>query len=115
MRLSGIAAANWLACAVLAGLAAVAVVLVVILGPFGLLLLGLLTTFVCTQFSLHEHAPSWGAAAMRAQIAEPGRPDARAAAAEARQAALAPVRFYQGCGVLLVVAGIGGLAWQHWG
>ena len=105
--------ANGAAWAVLLGLAAVAVVLVVVLGPFGLVLLGLLTVFVCSQFTLDEHAPGWGRHVFQAGMDAGGPPEQRAARAAERQAALAPVRFYRWCGVVLLLAGVAGLAWQY--
>lgn len=115
MRFSAGRAANVAALAVLGGLAAAAVVLVTYLGPFGLVLLGLLTLLVCTQFALDETAPTWGTEVFRAGMAEGNSPEQRAALAEARRAALSPARFYRGCGAVLVVAGLAGVAWQHWG
>ena len=84
--------ANLVAWAVLAGLVAVAVVLVVILGPFGLVLLGLLTLFVCSQFSLDEHAPTWGHSVFRARLTDAVSLRKQAAVAANQQAALSPVR-----------------------
>ena len=115
MRMSAGGIANLGAWAVLAGLAASAVVLVVILGPFGLVVLGLLTLFVCSRFSLDEHAPTWGTPTFKAQLTPAESVEEQAGAAAERQAALSPVRYYFGCGVVLLVAGLGGLAWQHWG
>ena len=107
-------AVNLLALAVLAGLGAVAVVMTILLGPFGLVILGLLTLLVCSQFTLDEHAPTWGARVFAARMAAGGSPEDRAAAAEARRAALAPIRFYRWCGLFLVTVGCAGVAWGYW-
>ena len=107
-------AGNVLALAIFAALAAAAVVLVTYLGPFGLVLLGLLTLLICNQYTLDETAAGWGTAVFRQQMAQARSAEERAASLEARRVALAPVRFYQRCGGALVVAGLAGLAWQYW-
>ena len=76
--------ANATAWAVLVCLIAAAFVVVVILGPFGLIVLGLLTLFVCTSFSLREDAPTWGTEVFRARMAKHSSPEQRAAVDEAR-------------------------------
>jgi hypothetical protein len=113
MRFAPSTAANAVAWAVLIGLICVSFVLVVILGPFGLILLGLLTLFVCTSFTLREDTPTWGTEVFRARMERPTSPEQRAARQEEREHALAPVRFYRWCGVVLVVAGIAGFVWQR--
>ena len=60
MRISATAIANATARAVLIGLIAVSFVMVVILGPFGLILLGLFTLFICTSAQLRETTPIGG-------------------------------------------------------
>ena len=114
MRVSPGGIANLGAWAMLVALAGVAVVLVVVLGPFGLVLLGLLTLFVCSQFSLDEHAPTWGRSVFRARLTDALSVEQQAAVTAARRAALSPVRFYGVCGAVLLAAGLAGLAWQHW-
>jgi hypothetical protein len=113
MRMSPGGLANGAAWAVLLGLAAMAIVLVVILGPFGLVLLGLLTVFVCSQFTLDEHAPTWGRHVFGAAMDDAVPPEQRAAQAAARQVALSPVHYYRWCGVVLLLAGVAGVAWQY--
>ncbi len=115
MRVSLASVANLTACAVLCGLAALAVVLVVLLGPFGLVLLGLLTLGICTGYTLDEHAPTWSAEVFHARMTNARSPEERAASAADRQAALSPIPFYRACGAVLVTAGLAGLAWQRWG
>ena len=105
-------AANLLACAALAGLGAMAIAVAIMLGPFGVVVLGLLTLLICTKFTLDEHGPTWGAQVFSAQMTAAGSPEERAAAAEGRRTALAPIRFYRWSGVLLLVAGCAGVAWQ---
>ena len=107
-------AANLVASAVLALLAAVAVAVAILLGPFGVVVLGLFTLLVCTKYALDEHAPTWGPRVFSAQMTAAGSPEERAALLEARRAALAPARFYRRAAVLLVVAGCAGVAWQYW-
>jgi hypothetical protein len=105
--------ANAAAWAILIVLIAVAFVLVVILGPFGLILISLLTLFVCTSVSLREDNPTWGPEVFKARIGSHGSPEQRAAQAAEREQALTPLRFYRWCGVVLLVAGIAGFVWQQ--
>jgi hypothetical protein len=113
MRLSASAAANATAWAILLALIGIAFVLVVVLGPFGLILLGLFTLFVCTSVQLREDTPTWGVEIFKARAARPTTPEQQAAMAEERTRSLAPLRFYRWCGVVLLVAGITGFAWQQ--
>jgi hypothetical protein len=113
MRIPATTIANATAWAVLVCLIAAAFVVVVILGPFGLIVLGLLTLFVCTSFSLREDAPTWGPEAFRARMAKHSSPEQRAAVDEARRLSLAPLRFYRWCGIILLLAGVAGFAWQQ--
>lgn len=113
MRLSASSAANAVAWAVVAGLAALALVLVAVLGPFGLVLLGLATLLVCTRMSLHEDTPTWSTHVLRARMDSPASPEQRAALRADRQAAHASLRFYRLCGGVLLLAGIAGFAWQQ--
>jgi hypothetical protein len=104
---------NGLAWGIVLGLAIAAICLVLRIGPFGLVLLGLLTVFVCSQFSLDDAAPTWGTEVFRARMARQTSPEQRAADIAERKAALSPLRFYHWCGVLLVVAGGATLVWQY--
>lgn len=113
MRIPATTIANATAWAVLVCLIAAAFVVVVILGPFGLIVLGLLTLFVCTSFSLREDAPTWGPEVFRARMAKHSSPEQRAAVDEARRLSLAPLRFYRWCGIILLLAGVAGFAWQQ--
>jgi hypothetical protein len=113
MRFSLGTAADVAAWVVLIGLIAVAFVMVVILGPFGLILLGLFTLFVCTSIDLGEDVPTWGTEVFKARMLSRGSPEQRAAMLEEKQQAIAPLRFYRWCGVVLTVAGIAGFAWQQ--
>lgn len=114
MRFSASDFANVIAWGVLIILALLAIGLVAVLGPLGLLLLGLATLLVCTLFSLNEETPTWGTEVFRARMDRPMAPEQRAALAEERRAALSPLRFYRWCGIVLAVAGAAGLAWQSW-
>ena len=112
MRFSMSTAANAAAWAVLIGLLSIAIAMVAALGPFGLILLGVLTLFVCTSISLHEDAPTWGVEVFKAQLIRHGSSEQRAAMLEGKKRTVAPLRFYRWCGVMLVVTGIAGL-WQQ--
>jgi hypothetical protein len=112
MRIPASTIANGAAWAVLLCLVAVAFVVVVILGPFGLIVLGLLTLFVCTSMSLREDAPASGTEVFRSGMAKHMSPEQRAAVDEARRVSLAPLRFYRWCGIILLLAGVAGFAWQ---
>jgi hypothetical protein len=112
MRFAPGTVANAAAWAVLLGLICIAFVLVIIWGPFVLILLGLLTLFVCTSVDLQQDAPTWGTEVFRARTQAPGSPEQRAAAREEKAQALAPLRFCRWCGVTLIVAGLAGFVWQ---
>jgi hypothetical protein len=84
-----------------------------LLGPAGLVLLGLFVLFICTAMNLYEDAPSWGTEIFKARIASHGSPEQRAAMFDEKRASLSPLRFYRWCGVVLVVAGAAGFAWQQ--
>jgi hypothetical protein len=105
---------NAVAWAVVIGLVAVAIVLVNLWGPFGLVILGLLTLLICTQLDLHEHAPTWGIEVFKARASGDDSPEQRAARSEERRATTSPLRFYRLCGLLLVIAGAIAFAWQQW-
>jgi hypothetical protein len=113
MRFSASNAANAFAWAVLIGLVGVAFVLVMVLGPFGLILLGVLGLFVCTSSSLHEDTPTWGTAMFSARSTARSTPEQSAAMREEKAAYLSPLRFYRWCSVALIVAGAAGFVWQQ--
>jgi hypothetical protein len=113
MRFSAGTVANAAAWAVLAVLIAVVFVMVNLLGPAGLVLLGLFVLFISTAMNLYEDAPSWGTEVFRARIASHGSPEQRAAMFDEKRASLSPLRFYRWGGVVLVVAGAAGFAWQQ--
>jgi hypothetical protein len=113
MRFSTSTAANAIAWAVLVGLIGIAFVMVVVLGAFGLILLGLFTLFVCTSINLHEGTPTWGTEVFKARMTDGSSPEQRAAMLEEKDSFLSPLRFYRWCGVVLFVAGIAGVAWQQ--
>jgi hypothetical protein len=106
--------ANVVAWALLLGLTGVAGGMVVILGPFGLILLGLIVLFICTSLSLREDAPTWGTAVFKAQMSGPRSPEQQAADAAEKHSLLSSLRFYRWCGIVLVAAGAAGFAWQQW-
>ena len=113
MHLSASTVANAAAWAVLAVLIAVAFVTVNLLGPAGLVILGLFVLFICTAMNLYEDAPTWGTEVFKARIASQGSPEQRAAMFDEKRASLSPIRFYRWCGVGLAVAGAAGFIWQQ--
>jgi len=107
---SGLAAIGntlgWIAVSALIG---VALLIADRLGFFGLLVLGLLVAYVCTQAELDHDVPSWGRRVMRSRAPktdapETETPEQRAARHADRHAALSPLRFVGLCGFI----------WQQW-
>jgi hypothetical protein len=113
MRFAASQIVNAVAWAVLIGLILVAFVMVQVLGPFGLVILGLTTLLVCTSLNLHDDTPTWGIAVFQARIAPRGSPEQRAAMLDEKRNRLQPLHFYRWCGVVLIAAGIAGLIWQR--
>ena len=113
MSLPVAALVNAAAWAVLIGLIGASFVVVVILGPFGLILLGLVTLFICTSMDLREDTPTWGVQVFKARLERHGSAEQRAAGAAERRQALQPLRFHRWCGLVLLVAGLAGFAWQQ--
>jgi hypothetical protein len=113
MRLTPNTAANSFAWIAIIFLVVFAGLTVMLLGPFGLIVLGLATLFVCTRFSLDEDAPTWSTAAFQARMLASRSPEEQAAQEAAEVEAMAPLRFYRWCGVVLLVAGIAGFGWQR--
>jgi hypothetical protein len=113
MGFSGRTAANAFAWAVIIGLIAVAFVMVLVVGPFGLVLLGLFTMFVCTSFKLRDDAPTWGPEVFKARMNDDSSPEERAARREEKRGDLSSVRFFNRCGIVLTVAGVLGFAWEQ--
>ncbi len=69
-----------LAFGLFAAFAIVAAVATMYMGPFGLVLLGLLTLLICNQYVLDESAPGWGLAVFRHRMTQTGSATERAAA-----------------------------------
>jgi len=113
MRFTGRTVANAFAWAVIIGLIAVLFTLVLVIGPFGLILLGLCTMFVCTSFELRDDVPTWGTDVFKARMIDDGSPEQRAARREEKRNRLASVRFYNWCGIVLTIAGVSGFAWER--
>ena len=111
MRLSRSAVANAIAWAALLGLIGIAFVMVVVLEPFGLVILGLLILFVCTSVDLREDTPTWGTEVFKARVASQGSPEERAAMIEEKVRIFASLRFYRRCGIVLLLSGSAGFAW----
>jgi fatty acid desaturase len=96
MRLSQGSIANTAAWFILVALVGFPFVLVFVWGSFGLILLGLLTLFLCTSLGLREEST----------------PEDRAAQAEERKRSLGPLSFYRWFGVVLLAAGIAAFLWR---
>lgn len=101
----------WLGIVLLIGLG---FVLVTVLGFPGLLVLGLLATLVCVRAELSEDVPGWSRALFESRAPRPEAPEARVARHAAGQESRGILRYYRGCGLVLVVAGLLGSAWQLW-
>ena len=114
MQIRAAAIANLVAWTILAGLIALALVMAAALGPFGLVLLGLMTLFVCTSVELREESPTWGVEVFRARQRGDTGPELHGAARHERRRLLGELRFYRWCGVVLLAAGAAGFAWQQW-
>ena len=84
-----------------------------LLGPAGLVLLGLFVLFICTAMNLYEDAPSWGTEVFRARIASHGSPEQRAAMFDEKRASLSPFGFTAGAALCSVVFGAAGFTWQQ--
>ncbi|WP_458097579.1 hypothetical protein [Roseomonas sp. WA12] len=115
MRFSAGSAANALAWMVLGGLFCAAVVMVTVLGFFGLLVLGAGTVLVCTLAELNQDAPTWGVDVFKARSGDGGSPEQRAAMLADRQTFLSPVHFCRNCGGVLFALGVVGVSCQAWG
>jgi hypothetical protein len=76
----------------------------VFLGPFGIVLVGLFTMFVCTSGELRENNPSIGFYRS---------PEQRAAMAEERLSSVAPHKLYRWCGIGLLFIGIIAFLWDQ--
>ncbi|SHK31765.1 hypothetical protein SAMN02745194_04683 [Roseomonas rosea] len=93
-------------------LIALAFVLVQILGFPGVLILGLLTTLICLRAEISEDVPTWSQALFASRASRSASAEERAATAEARARAISPLRYVQGCGFVLIAAGLAGTVWQ---
>jgi hypothetical protein len=113
MRFHAADIANFVAWLVLLFLIAIAFVVVIILGPFGLVLLGLAVLFVCTAVSLDDANPTWSVEVFRARQLDSTSPEQKAAHAEDRKRLLGSLRFYRLCGLTLLIVGVAGFVWQR--
>jgi hypothetical protein len=114
MRVSAATVATVFAWIVLIILIGVAFVMVEILGPFGLIVLGLIVLFIGTQYHLNDDVPAWGTEVFRARMARSGSPEQRAAMQEEKRMNMSPLRFYRWGGGVLLFAGIAGFVWQQY-
>jgi len=92
----------------------VALIFAELFGFIGLLLLGLLTVFICTMAELDEDLPTWSRQALRAHLHRPRSPEERAAKLHERLSIVAPLTFGKRCGGFLAVVGLAGCVWQVW-
>ena len=113
MKLSAHTVANAFAWAVIVVLLGVAFVMVLLIGPFGLILLGLFTMFICTSFGLRDDVPTWGVEVFKARMNDDRSPDRRAARQAEKREDLSAARFFNRCGIVLTVAGISGVVWEQ--
>ncbi|HYZ24176.1 MAG TPA: hypothetical protein VE690_18655 [Rhodopila sp.] len=114
MRFSASTAANAIAWAVVAVLAAFAILIASLFGFAGLMLLGVMTWLVCTRAELDQDTPTWGVQVFKAKFDSPASPEQRAAMTEERHAFVSPLRFYSRCGIFLAAIGAAGFIWQQW-
>jgi hypothetical protein len=84
------------------------------LGFAGLLVLGLLTAFICGHAELQDDLPAAGTALFRARMERPRSPEERHARAEEGRAFVSSLRFYKWCGIRLAAIGLAGFAFQLW-
>lgn len=90
-----------IALAILFGMASIAFAFI---GAFGVILFGLFVIFICTSGELREHTPS---------SVIGGSPEQRAAIADERVRSVAPLKFYRGWGIAILLIGIAGFVWEH--
>jgi hypothetical protein len=112
MRVSPGNVLNVAAWAVLLGLIAAASAAVIVLGPLGLVILGLATLLICTRLELNDEVPTWSVAVLTTRLGGTDSPEQRAASLAERRERLSPLRFGRLCGLVLLVAGAAGFIWQ---
>jgi hypothetical protein len=106
--------ASALAWCVVAPLIALSLVVANRLGFAGLLILGLLTAFICTHAELRNDIPAPGTAIFKARMARERWPEKRDANAEERRAFISSLRFFRWCGIALAAIGLAGFVLQNW-
>jgi hypothetical protein len=106
--------ANTLAWVAIAALIAVALVVANRLGFAGLLVLGLLTAFVCGHAELQNDIPAAGTAIFKARMDRPRSPEDRHARADEGRSFMSSLRFFKWCGLGLAVIGLVGFVLQLW-
>lgn len=114
MRLSATTVVNSVAWLGIFALVALSLGVVAVLGFPGVLILGLLTAVTCVRAELSERTPTWGQAVFEATATRGRSAEERTAGAEAARRAISPLRYYRGCGLVLIAAGLLGTAWQIW-
>jgi UPF0716 family protein affecting phage T7 exclusion len=106
--------ANTLAWAAIVVLIAVAILVANRLGFAGLLVLGLLTAFVCGHAELQDDIPAAGTAIFKARMERGRSPEERHAKAEEGRSFISSLRFFKWCGVGLAMIGLIGFVLQLW-
>jgi hypothetical protein len=106
--------ANALAWVVIVVLIAVAIMVAKRLGFAGLLVMGLLTAFVCAHAELQNDIPAAGRAIFKARMERPRSPEERHARAEEGRGFISSLRFFKWCGIGLAAIGLVGFVLQLW-
>lgn len=114
MRPSSRSIANGVAWIGIFALIGLSLGLVSVLGFPGVLILGLLTTLICVRAELSDDVPTWSRALFESRLPRSRSLEAHAADLEVRDASRSPLRYYRGCGLILIAAGLVGTAWQLW-
>ncbi|MDP3417045.1 hypothetical protein [Falsiroseomonas sp.] len=102
--------ANAAASALLVTLVGAVFLVVALLGPFGLVLLGLLTLVVCVRVQLGELAPAWATLATPPRLDRRDPPERQASVLAERAEREGQLCFYRRTGLGLLAAGILGTA-----
>lgn len=106
--------ANALAWVVISALIAVAILVANRLGFVGLLILGLLTAFVCGHAELQDDVPTAGTAIFKARMERLRSPEEKYANAEEKRGFRSSLRFFKWCGLGLAAIGLIGAVLQFW-
>ncbi len=106
--------ANTLAWVAIAALIAIALAVANRLGFAGLLVLGLLTAFVCGHAELQNDIPAAGTAIFKARMDRPRSPEEEQARKDEGHNFISLLRFFKWCGLGLAAIGLLGFVLQLW-